>query len=61
MTDNQRQKGDVTLKTKSHKDHVRVQFETDEGALDFSLSAEGATNFGLTLIKAAYDVERSNG
>lgn len=61
MSDNQRQKGDVTLRTKSHKDNVRIQLETDGGALDFSLSAEGATNFGLQLIKAAYDAERSNG
>ena len=61
MSDNQRQKGDVTLRTTSHDGNVRIELETDHGAIDFSLSSQGATNFGLQLIKAGHDAERSNG
>lgn len=59
--DNQREKGDVRLTTRVGKGDVHIQLETDDGTLRFGVSAQGATDFGVQLIKAAKDAERCNG
>lgn len=59
--DNRREQGDVRLTTRGEKGDVHIQFETDDGSLRFGVSAQGATNFGVQLIKAAQDAERDNG
>ncbi|ELT46297.1 hypothetical protein D584_25489 [Brucella intermedia M86] len=56
-----REKGDVRLTTRGEKGEVHVQLETDDGTLRFGVSAQGATDFGVQLIKAAKDAERCNG
>lgn len=59
--DNPREKGDVRLTTRGNSGDVRIRLETDSGEVDFTVSPQGATNFGVQLIKAAQDAERYNG
>ncbi|MEL4069538.1 hypothetical protein WKW50_05260 [Ochrobactrum sp. GPK 3] len=59
--DKTREKGDVRLTTSGNNGDVRIRLETDGGEVHFTISPQGATNFGVQLIKAAQDAERYNG
>ncbi|MDR6431246.1 hypothetical protein [Brucella pseudogrignonensis] len=61
MAETQKEDKQVYLRTAAAKGDVTVEIETVRGKVDFTIAAQGALDFGLQLIKAGHDAERSNG